>query len=146
MFNRILVAIDEKGINYKILNAVLGIANYKNAQLSLVHVNQTTVTAAFPYVSRDLMQTTIDEMEAASEKLLDEAEEALVEDAKIDLDVKKVHLRGDPATQLLDYAEEENIDLIIIGSRGLDGVKGLLLGSVSYKVSQAAPCSVMIVH
>lgn len=146
MFNRILVAVDERGANDKLLNAVLGIANYKNAQLTLVHVNQTVITAAYPYISRDLMSSTIDEMEAHSEKLLNDAEETLREEAKADLNIEKVHLRGDPATQLLDYANTENMDLIIIGSRGLDGVKGLLLGSVSYKVSQAAHCSVLIVH
>lgn len=146
MFNRILVAVDERGANEKILNAALGIANYKETEITLVHVTQTTVTAAFPYVSRELMQGTIDDMDARSQELLDNAEAALREHSTNTLRVKKLHLKGDPATQMLDYAREQELDLIVIGSRGLDGVKGLMLGSVSYKVSQLATCPVMIVH
>lgn len=46
---------------------------------------------------------------------------------------------------LLSYAESHNIDLIVIGSRGLGGFKKLLLGSVASGVSQHSKCPVLIV-
>jgi nucleotide-binding universal stress UspA family protein len=47
---------------------------------------------------------------------------------------------------LVDVAEKEDIDLIVMGSRGMSGIKEVLLGSVSHGVSQHAKCSVLIVH
>jgi len=53
--------------------------------------------------------------------------------------------RGDAATEILAYAEEMNIDLIVTGSRGLSEFRGWLLGSVSRKLVHYAKCSVLIV-
>jgi nucleotide-binding universal stress UspA family protein len=53
--------------------------------------------------------------------------------------------RGDAATQILEYASENNIDLIVAGSRGLGPLKALWMGSVSRKLVHYANCSVLIV-
>jgi nucleotide-binding universal stress UspA family protein len=53
--------------------------------------------------------------------------------------------RGDAATEILSYAHENHIDLIIAGSRGLSQIRNLLLGSVSSKLTHYAECSVLIV-
>jgi nucleotide-binding universal stress UspA family protein len=53
---------------------------------------------------------------------------------------------GDPAEALLDTASEQNADLIVVGNRGLSGIRRFLLGSVSQKVSEHASCNVMIVR
>lgn len=52
---------------------------------------------------------------------------------------------GDPADAVLETAIEKKADLIVVGSRGLGRVKGLLLGSVSQKIIQDAPCACLIV-
>ena len=52
----------------------------------------------------------------------------------------------DPAEAILEVANAQDADLIVVGSRGLSGVKRFLLGSVSSKVSEHANCSVMIVR
>lgn len=57
-----------------------------------------------------------------------------------------VLLDGDPARKIAQAAKSEHADLIAMGSRGLTGAKGLLTGSVSYKVTHAAPCSCMVVR
>jgi nucleotide-binding universal stress UspA family protein len=54
-------------------------------------------------------------------------------------------LDGDPAPEILRYAEENAIDLIISGSRGLGGLKGLFLGSVSHKLIEGAACPCLVV-
>ena len=53
---------------------------------------------------------------------------------------------GDPADAILDVAEEQNADLIIVGNKGMTGAKRFLLGSVPNKVSHHAPCSVLIIR
>ncbi len=52
----------------------------------------------------------------------------------------------DPATAILDVAGREGADLVVVGSRGLGGVKRFLRGSVSARVATHAPTSVLIVH
>jgi nucleotide-binding universal stress UspA family protein len=54
--------------------------------------------------------------------------------------------KGDPADALLQVAEENGADLIVVGNRGMTGAKRFLLGSVPNKVSHHAPCSVLIVR
>jgi nucleotide-binding universal stress UspA family protein len=54
--------------------------------------------------------------------------------------------QGDPADAILDVAEEQNADLVIVGNKGMTGAKRFLLGSVPNKVSHHAPCSVLIVR
>jgi nucleotide-binding universal stress UspA family protein len=54
--------------------------------------------------------------------------------------------QGDPADAILDVAEEQNADLIIVGNKGMTGAKRFLLGSVPNKVSHHAPCSVLIIR
>jgi nucleotide-binding universal stress UspA family protein len=52
---------------------------------------------------------------------------------------------GDPATRIVHQAEAYAADLIVMGGRGLGDLGGLLLGSVSHKVAQMAPCVCMTV-
>jgi nucleotide-binding universal stress UspA family protein len=53
---------------------------------------------------------------------------------------------GDGADAILDIAEEQRCELIVVGHTGLTGATRFLLGSVPSKVSQYAPCSVLIVR
>lgn len=53
---------------------------------------------------------------------------------------------GDPASCILNCAKRQNADAIIMGSRGLGDLKGLLVGSVSHKVSHLATCTCITVR
>ena len=53
---------------------------------------------------------------------------------------------GDPADAILDVAEEQRAELIVVGNKGMTGARRFLLGSVPNKVSHHAPCSVMIIR
>ena len=59
--------------------------------------------------------------------------------------VSVVTTDGDPSEQILDHAGKEAANLVVMGSRGLSDLKGLLMGSVSHKVSQLCPCSCVTV-
>ena len=62
------------------------------------------------------------------------------------VDVEIYPRQGDPADAILDVAEEQEADLIVVGNKGMTGAKRFLLGSVPNKVSHHAPCSVLIIR
>ncbi|HEU0025295.1 MAG TPA: universal stress protein [Thermoleophilaceae bacterium] len=73
-----------------------------------------------------------------------EAAAKVLQEAGVKVDT---HAReGDPADAILDVAEEQGADLIVVGNKGMTGAKRFLLGSVPNKVSHHAPCSVMIIR
>ena len=61
------------------------------------------------------------------------------------LTATSIFLRGDAATEIIQYTKDHQIDLIVSGGRGLSPIKSWLLGSVSRKLLHYAPCSVMVV-
>lgn len=61
------------------------------------------------------------------------------------IQAKSVLLRGDAATEIIQYANENQVGLIVAGSRGLSQMRRLLLGSLSRKLVHYAGCSVLIV-
>jgi nucleotide-binding universal stress UspA family protein len=62
------------------------------------------------------------------------------------VDVATYARQGDPADAILDVAEEQHADVIVVGNKGMSGAKRFLLGSVPNKVSHHAPCTVMIIR
>ncbi len=82
---------------------------------------------------------------------LKEAGKVLVRNAgarlsKAGYQVEEVSKVGQPAEQILNFAERRNVDLIVIGARGLGAVSRLFLGSVSTKLVHHSTCSVLIVR
>ena len=77
---------------------------------------------------------------------------ALLEDASNEArgvgvaEVQTFARQGDAADAILDVAEEQRTDLIVVGNKGMTGAKRFLLGSVPNKISHHAPCSVLIVR
>ena len=54
-------------------------------------------------------------------------------------------VEGHPAEEIIRAAARTHADLVILGSRGMTGLKGAFLGSVSRRVARHAPCSVLVV-
>jgi nucleotide-binding universal stress UspA family protein len=59
--------------------------------------------------------------------------------------VQHVLLEGDPATEIVQYAQDADMDLIVMGTHGRTGLERLLMGSVAEKVMREAKCSVLVV-
>ena len=90
----------------------------------------------------DDLQWMVNPREDVSQTLEDAA--IAMRDSGVDVET---HAReGDPADAILDVAEENNADLVMVGNKGMTGAKRFLLGSVPNKVSHHAPCSVMIIR
>jgi nucleotide-binding universal stress UspA family protein len=81
------------------------------------------------------------EEEEDRDRQLAEAESRLV---AANMDVSLAPRSGDPATAILDTAEKEQVDLIVMGTRGLGTAERWLIGSVSDKVLHHAHCSVLV--
>lgn len=60
--------------------------------------------------------------------------------------VQTVLMAGDPANAILEAAEEAGANLIVLGTRGVSGIKALMLGSVSQKVNNLSPVNVITVR
>ena len=60
--------------------------------------------------------------------------------------IVKVVRQGPPFLEIVRYAQEANIDLIVLGTHGRGGLAHMLLGSVAEKVVRKAPCPVLTVR
>ncbi|TDF91708.1 universal stress protein [Paenibacillus piri] len=143
MFDKIMVTIDKAEITNKLLDATIEIAQNKQTQVTLVNVSQEYVLNGMTYVPEKFLEEILNEMEKASLEQLQQAKSKL---KSAGINPETVHLKGDPAHEILKYAGNTEQQLIIIGSRGLSGIKEMMLGSVSHKVSQLSSCPVLIVH
>ena len=84
----------------------------------------------------------IEEYEPRGKEILNSSIEML---NKCGIKAKGNLLWGDAATEIINFSNNENIDLIIAGSRGLSQIQSVMLGSVSRKLVHYAKCSVLIV-
>ena len=62
------------------------------------------------------------------------------------VDVKEVLLEGHPSSEIIDFAENNNIDLIVMGTLGKTGLDRFLLGSVAEKVVRNSKVPVLVVR
>jgi nucleotide-binding universal stress UspA family protein len=149
MSERIIVGVDGSDGARVALEWAVGEARLRGARLVAVHTWQMppvgagaadpfgTGAAAFnPSLDADLMER----VEAGAKQLL-EREIAAVDTSSIEVE-RLVEARS-AADALLDAAR--GADLLVVGTRGHGGFKGLLLGSVSQQASHHAPCPVVIV-
>ena len=83
-------------------------------------------------------------------KIISAAEKKLKERIAADRErypeIRSVVKVGDPVSQILDYANTHNVDLIILGTHGRSGLSHLIIGSVAEKVVRIAKCPVLTVH
>ncbi|MEC0239907.1 universal stress protein [Paenibacillus dokdonensis] len=143
MFDKIMVAIDKAEITNKLLDATIEIARNKQTQVTLVNVSRENVSNGMTYLPENFLEEILIEMEKASLEKLQQARSKL---KSAGINPETVHLKGDPAHEILNYARDTEQQLIIIGNRGLRGIKEMMLGSVSHKVSQLSSCPVLIIH
>lgn len=61
-------------------------------------------------------------------------------------DVDTIAVEGDPVDELIEIVRRRDVDLVVVGNRGLNSLAGRLLGSVPANISHRATCDVLIVH
>ncbi|PSB05173.1 universal stress protein [Merismopedia glauca] len=139
MFKTILVALDESEVSHKIMGALEQIHLAPTAKIILSHVLPDTGNDL--ELAADLPQTYAEEIPYRHiEKLLQKYQQELPCTSELEI------VTGDPAEEIIRLSHIYECDLIVIGCRGLKGMRRILEGSVSSEVVADAPCSVLVVN
>ena len=133
---RILVPLDGSSSSEKGLNKAIYIAKLTGAEITGLNVIIIYPTLASTVVRYKKLIT------EKSEKMLETIKQAC---EKQGVKFTGKILYGKPSTKISEYAQKEKFDIIIIGSRGLSGLKRTMLGSISSATVQKSKVSVLIV-
>ena len=139
MFKNILLAVDGSDYSNKALTYAKNVAETYRATLWLVHVLAHTSDL----LGYDDFEKLYAKRKHVGQSILDDALAAL---GATNLEIRQELLEGPEPDSILSYAKKNQADLIIMGTRGMGALKGLLVGSVSRKVIHLAGCPVMVVH
>jgi len=140
MYKKILVPTDGSEFAKKAQKHALFLANVSGAEIFAVSVTENNFVNGLPLD---------EEVKQLNEMLKERSEENLKEFDKLnenDLKINHVIREGSPAKVILEVANEENIDLIVMGSSGKSGFDRFIMGSVADKVVNSAKCAVLVVH
>lgn len=137
MITNILIPVDGSDCSDRAVAQAIEIAKVCGAKLNFLYVaniNQLAINAA-------LTHAILDAVKKAGNIILTRAENMIPSE----VEYKTFLETGSPAAVILELEEQLNADLIIMGSRGLGVVKGVLLGSVSQYITERAKCPVLVV-
>lgn len=141
MYSRILVAVDGSEHSLKAARTAAELARSLNAKELRIVVAYDPIP---PYLGEPNLQAAINARLDEAQKIMAKALEVLgsLPEGLLHTEI----LEGPAAEAILKVAETHQSDLIVMGSRGLGRLTGLLLGSQSQKVVQHARCPVLIVR
>lgn len=147
MIKKILVAADASGAANRAVVMAAYLASKHEAELLIL------------YVIRDMQLPTVlkkvpelEEFNHTRENILRQIAETILSEASAlakkegALKIQTAIGSGDPASSVIGFAKRRNIDTIVVGTRGLGKMKGLLMGSVSRKIANNAEANCIIVR
>lgn len=149
MVNVVLAATDGSDHARKAVSLAADLAKKYGANLIALHVTSPSWMERIPEDLRSYARS--EHMEATEREILESVGRQILHDAEAlarqeGLDAVDTLLEvGDVAETILDVARAQKVDLIVLGSRGLGHMKGLLQGSVSQKVNAHSACSCITV-
>jgi len=142
MFKNILVPVDGSKYSLNAAKVAIAIGEKFGGKVTLLHVISKSLEANSK--TKDEQEIPVEKIEtlrAEGYKVLEKAIQSIGKDTA---EIEAVLSWGNPANIIMEEVEDKEYDLIVMGSRGLGAIRGLLLGSVSERVSKSAKCSVMI--
>lgn len=138
---KILVAVDGSGFSRLAVEQAAEIAAAQKAEVLLLTVSSVVNMGSYAAVAYMPDSTWEVPTKSQAEEILEEAAALL---QKHGLEARKLHRLGGISDTILEVAESEGVDLIVVGSHGRTGLTRFLLGSVSSQVATHAPCSVLV--
>lgn len=137
LFLKILAPIDGSEHSNNALLHACEIAKNFNAQLITLYVIDKSPT--FNFLDR---KEYLDMLRKYGKKVLQKAQKITISK---EIDSKQIIKEGNVVKEIIKVAKKEKCDLIVVGSKGLGATLRFLLGSVSSKLANNAPCSVLII-
>lgn len=152
VFKNILVPVDGSEHSSRAIEYASEIASKFNSKLILLHVYffafPVTSSTVFPGVP-DYGVMTHESIDVLSQKTEKDANQIIVQATNLvegkNVVVKSLLIEGRVVSEILKILETEKVDLIVMGARGISGIKKLFLGSTSEEVVRKASCPVLIV-
>ncbi|WP_394231810.1 universal stress protein [Niallia oryzisoli] len=138
MYKKILLASDGSNFALRAADQAIKLALLsKAAVIEVVYVVDldTSKRDAIYYMDSDIIQE-------ERKKRLKLTEEKIKASG---VDYHSTILYGEPGPTIVTYANENNFDIVVLGSRGLNSIQEMVLGSVSHKVAKRVECPVLIV-
>jgi nucleotide-binding universal stress UspA family protein len=147
-FSKVLVAIDGSEFSIYAAEYAISIAKKSDGLLIALHVLPTGIRYEYfqhnleeiPLAIKEILILYQNEIEYMSSKIKEMCKQ---EEVKFKSDI--VNNSSSVAGAIVGYAEGENVDLIVVGTRGKSGIKNMLLGSVATDVVNYSHCPVMVV-
>ena len=148
MSSDILVPVDGSEHSFKAVDMAADLARVKQSEVHLLHVatHQEVPDGVKEWARVEhVMDSPSWVVESgAAENLLNSALNRLRGNGVDEAD--QVIEYGNVARTIIDFARHNDIDMIVMGTRGYSDLQGLVMGSVGHKVSHAAPCTVVTVR
>ena len=151
-FNKILVSIDGSKESFGAADYGIYLANLFNAVMTVIHVLPQEIR--YEYDNVDAIQPNIPAtpvkgiVELSKQEVQAKWFNKIIEKAKemdVNLQTDVVVATRSVASEIVDYADKLDVDLIIVGTRGRSGLKRMLLGSVASEVVKYADCPILII-
>ena len=141
--SKILVAIDGSQPSITAAHQALGIAKQNNSEITALYISFIPLSLRFK--SRDILDTAHQsDVEELTRWLEDIRKEA--ENSNILFRIEAIETTSSTVKAIIDYAEKNTIDLIVLGHQGRSKIEQTMLGSVASGVVNNARCSVMVVR
>jgi nucleotide-binding universal stress UspA family protein len=152
MYKKILVAFDGSEASKHALDHAVSVADMIKAEIHIISVVPRVMMPVFPdegfgaapVTAAQDMSDYQERMKNVYGKSLEEAEQD-IKNHYPDLQVETRLLEGRPSATIVDEAENNDMDLIVIGSRGLGGITGWILGSTSRRIVESCTKPVLVV-
>lgn len=142
-FRKILVPVDFSDNSPKLLQDAADIAKRFDGELTVVFVVQSFEDYSGFFVPHIPINQFEEEMvQSAKSKMANFLEENL----KADVPCKSEILQGDVAEELVNFAQENDFAMIIMGTHGYKGIEKVLFGSVAERVVKTSPCPVLTIN
>lgn len=143
--SKILVAVDGSDPSFNASTYAIDFAKRNGAELIVLYIVSPVPYSQFEYANIGRMkEIESNEMEKAQREVVDKVKQKATENnvsVKTEVLIKYTSV----VKEIVEYAEDNKVDMIVIGSRGVTGLKKILLGSVANGVVTYSHCPVLVV-
>lgn len=140
-YRRILVSVDGSDVSDRVVDTAVALAESVGGTLDILFVSyfdsNTDAMGEDSWLPESVTGPTFKEVDAALERAHCRVPSSLR--------IVMHHKIGVPSEEILAFIKENEIDIVVVGGRGLGALQGFLVGSVSQTVLESAPCAVVIV-